>query len=689
MDSLDYAILGVFGLLLVVFYSRTLLWSILRSFSSDDTFKVSNSSGSRDVRAVMQENGKNFLVVYGSQTGTAEDYAKKFAKELVGKFPQLNVLVADLEDYDWDEQIALLGRSTPLALFMATYGEGDFPDPALPFERFLQDQDGETLKGLYFTLFGLGNSTYEFFNAAARNTQKMLTKAGAQQVGKFGMADDGAATTDEDYLSWKELIMEDLKDFLQLNEQDVVFRPAFDCQWRDSVSDDVYLGELSANYLPTQELPYNEANSLQTGPFSHNYPYLAPITTTFELFAKGNDRNCIHSEFDISGSNLKYSTGDHLGVFASNPTEKVDQFLRVLSLDANRVCELRPLDATTKVPFPSPTTIEAAVRYYLEITGPVSRQFFSMLVQYAPTETTKQKLLDLSKDKDLFASEITSKYFNIADALSYLSHGEPWTTVPWSFLIENIPRLQPRYYSISSSALSEKQTIHITAIVENMTIPDTKEHVVGVTTNMLRNIQLSMNKLPTEDIPVHYDLDGPRSLYGGHKLPIFVRKSPFKLPTNSGTPIIMVGPGTGAAPFRGFIRERVALAQREDSNVTMGPMMFFYGSRNESDYLYRDEWTQYATVLGESFQMFVAHSRLPGEPKVYVQDKLKEQESRVLDLLKAGAFIYVCGDAKAMAKDVSATFVGILSRGMSISTDEAAEMVKMYKNVGKYQEDVW
>lgn len=699
VDKFDIIILTLFAVLVAIYYNRDFLKDLFFN-SSDKVFKLENGSGSRDIVTVLKENNKNFLVVYGSQTGTAEDYAKKFAKELMAKF-KLNVMCVDLEDYDFDNLTAL-PSNIMISIFLSTYGEGDYPDNALLFETWLKslDQIDSSLKNINFTMFGLGNSTYEHFNGAAKSALKLLKENGANLIGDLGLADDGAGTTDEDYLSWNEKIVEKIKVFLKVDEQDLVFQSSFEINYLDNLNDKVFLGEPSSQYLSsfTGGVPFNKEKNLQTGPFNINYPYVAPIVKSIELFDPLSGRNCIHTEFDVSGSNMKYSTGDHLAVWPSNSDEAVATFLRAFNLKGDKIFDITLKDPTMKLPFPTPTTIESTVRYYLEITGPVSRQFIRSLVQFAPDDIIKSKLLELSNDKDQFVKEIISNYFNVADALLYISDGEPWTTVSWDFIIESIPRLLPRYYSISSSALNEKQTIHITSIVENnrndkVGLPP----VVGVTTNLLRNIQLDRSTVSEgavskseaiNPLPVHYNLDGPRNLFHGYKLPVHVRKSTFRLPTNPQTPVIMIGPGTGVAPFRGFIRERVRF-QELNPNVKLGKHLLFYGSRDLNDFLYRDEWEQYKQKLNGSFEMVVAHSRLPNQPKVYVQDKVKEREDEILKLLQDGAFVYICGDAKGMAKDTHSTFVGIYSRGLNIGETEAHEIIKMLKSQGKYQEDVW
>lgn len=674
LDNIDFAVLCALALAVVAYLGKDTLKSI---FSSDDSL-TSVVSDSRDIVKVAEENDKNYLVVYGSQTGTAEDYAKKFAKELIAKF-QLKVMCVDVEGYDF-EHLNELSSAIPISFFISTYGEGDFPDGAVALEEYLGMLNEGDLENVKYTMFGLGNSTYEFYNGSSKKAEKCLKDAGATLVGKLGLADDGAGTTDEDYLSWKDATFDALKDILHLSEHEEKFEPTYKYTVLEEIEEEnVSHGEPHISYLPS--------STDEKAPFTHSLPYLASVSKTKELF-NCDDRNCIHAEIELSDSNLTYHTGDHVGILPSNSNEKVEQFLKTFDLKPETVFNMESSDSTVKVPFPVPTTIGAAVRHYLEITGPISRITFGQLVQFAPNAEIKAKLLNLSKDKDEFAKQITSKYFNLADALLYLSDGASWPTVPWNFLAETLPHMQPRYYSISSSSSSEAKTVHITAVVENQPNPtESGEPITGVTTNLLRNIEISQNDKPTDSLPVHYDLKGPRNLYMNYKLPIHIRHSQFRLPSNPSTPVIMIGPGTGVAPFRGFIRERIASLSHDEPSE-LGKHILFYGSRNKDDYLYTEEWPEYAKKLGSAFEMVVAHSRI-GDKKVYVQDLLMERQTEVFDLIKKGAFIYVCGDAKGMAQGVHKSLVKIISQGNDISEDDASSTIKMMKTTGKYQEDVW
>lgn len=677
LDNLDFAVIIALALAVAYYFGKDFVFTNDNATSAG--FSVSGDENERDLGAAMKKNSKNSVVFYGSQTGTAEDFAHKLAKELHSKFG-LKVMTADLADYDYDNFQDL----DPEYLFffmMATYGEGEPTDNAVEFFNWL-DNDADQLANLKYTVFGLGNSTYEFYNAMGTKLSEKLEALGAEKFAEYGHGDDGLGTMDEDFLAWKEECFEALKNNLSFEERELVYEPSYELVETElsATDDSVSNGEPNRSYI-------NSTKDLKKGPFDHTHPYLAPICNSKELFSS-KDRSCIHIEFDLSDSNLKYSTGDHLAVWPSNSNENVKVFLKCFGLEgkANEVFALKALDSTVQLPFPTPITYEAAVRHHLEISGPISRQDLVSIAPFAPDEKTKNKVLALGSNKVEFALQIHDEYLNLADALMKLSEGLVWDTVPFVFLIELIPSLQPRYYSISSSSLKEKTRIHITAVVE---AEEHNGHVVtGVATNLLKNIEAKQNA-SKDKLYATYDLEGPKGKFHNFKLPVHVRRSTFKLPSNPSSPIILVGPGTGVAPMRGFIRERsTSLATSE--NLKLGKTLLFYGCRNrEEDYLYREEWPTYAQSLGESFEMDVAFSREDPSKKAYVQDKLIARADDINNLLEEGAFIYVCGDASKMARDVQATFTKIVSDQRGILNEKAAELIRSLKVQNRYQEDVW
>lgn len=349
----------------------------------------------------------------------------------------------------------------------------------------------------------------------------------------------------------------------------------------------------------------------------------------------------------------------------------------------NSVVRILPLEPTAKVPFPTPTTYDAAIRYYLEICATVSRQFLANLAQFAPTQASKDQLTKLGKDKKYFRDVVTDRLLNLAQALEIIESGQTWATVPFSVLIEGLHSLQPRYYSISSSSLAQQHKVSITAVVEEIKKPGAPHILKGVTTNYL----LALKKIQdtNADPSVHsqsYILGGPRNKYDGVQVPIHIRRSAFRLPSTHSTPVIMVGPGTGVAPFRAFVQERAACAARGE---TVGMTLLFFGCRRQNDdFLYREEWTEYKKVLGCKFDIITAFSR-EGPTKIYVQDCLKQHASRVNILIDQGAYFYVCGDASKMAHEVNLVLKMILAGQRSISAPESEKIIKDMRLGNRYQ----
>ncbi|KAL8928898.1 MAG: hypothetical protein Q9172_000736 [Xanthocarpia lactea] len=691
LDTLDLIVLVALVVGTAAYLTKGTYWGIPKdpyaaSFANANGAKAGKT---RNILEKLDESGKDAVVFYGSQTGTAEDYASRLAKEGSSRFG-LKTMVADLEDYDYENLDAF--PEDKLAIFvLATYGEGEPTDNAVDFFEFITGPDvsfsgdgaaeGQPLANMKFVAFGLGNNTYEHYQAVVRKVNDALIKLGAQRISAAGEGDDGAGTMEEDFLAWKEPMWTELAAKMNLEEREAVYEPTFGVTEREDLSADtneVYVGEPNKNHL--------EGKS--KGPYNSHNPYIAPIVESREVFTV-KDRNCLHMEIDISGSNLTYQTGDHIAVWPTNAGKEVDRFLNILGLSDRRhmVISVKGLDSTARVPFPTPTTYDAAVRYHMEICGPVSRQFVAALAAFAPDEDSKGEMARLGEDKDYFKEKVSNQYLNIAQVLERVSEAN-WTNVPFSIMIESIQKLQPRYYSISSSSLVQKSKISITAVVEEIRVPGSTPNIVkGVTTNYL--LALKQKQHGAADPDPHgltYAITGPRNKYDGCHVPVHVRHSNFKLPSDPSKPIIMVGPGSGVAPFRGFIQERAAQAKAGEN---VGKTILFYGCRKRSeDFLYRDEWEMYKQALGDSFELFTAFSR-ETDQKVYVQQRLLEQAALVDELLQKKGNFYVCGDASNMAREVSIVLSQIISSQRGVSAEKGEEIVKSMRSSNQYQEDVW
>ena len=461
-------------------------------------------------------------------------------------------------------------------------------------------------------------------------------------------------------------------------------------------------------------------------------PFPAPIAVARELFDVGADRNCVHLELNIEGSGINYQHGDHVGVWPCNPDIEVDRLLCALGLydKKDTVISVESLDpALAKVPFPVPTTYLTVLRHYIDIMAVASRQFLGAFVKFAPTPAAEEWIKSLATDKEEYAKVVTNGCLKLSEVLQLVSGTDisipptaenttPWH-VPFDLIISSIPRLQPRYYSISSSPKLHPNSIHITCVVlKHESIHHDKvplRWVYGVGSNFLLNLKHAANDdhvaLVTaakasahEHIP-QYSIEGPRSLYKAEKIyksPIHVRRSTFRLPTNPKTPVIMIGPGTGVAPFRGFVQERVAMARRtiEKNGVEglndWGKIYLYFGCRSsKKDFLYKEEWPEYATELHGKFIMRTAFSReppyKPDGGKIYVQDLMWEDKAVLSEAILTGkAYVYVCGDGKSMSKSVEDVLMKLLgeAKGGSAEKEGAAEL-KLLKERSRYLTDVW
>lgn len=600
LDTLDIVVLAALLLGTIAYFTKGTLWAVPK-----DPYAGSLANGSaakagktRDILEKMDETGKNCVIFYGSQTGTAEDYASRLAKEGSSRFG-LKTMTADLEEYDY-ENLDSFPEDKVAMFVLATYGEGEPTDNAVEFYEFISSEDvsfsqgggvsDKALSNLKYVAFGLGNNTYEHYNSMVRNVNKFLERLGAHRIGAAGEGDDGAGTMEEDFLAWKEPMWKDLSDSMGLQEREAVYEPVLEVTEKpemDPESDEVYLGEPNKNHL--------EGN--QKGPFNAHNPYIAPIVESKELFTV-KDRNCLHMEIDISGSNLSYTTGDHIAVWPTNAGKEVDRFLNILGLAEKRhtVVSVKGLDATAKIPFPSPTTYDAVVRYHMEICAPVSRQFVSSLAAFSPNDDIKAEMTKMGNDKDYFHDQVAGRNYNIAQLLEFLSRGQKWSKVPFTIFIEGLHKIQPRYYSISSSSLVQKNKISITAVVESIETPAATHVLKGVTTNYLLALKQKQHGDPSPDPHgLNYSITGPRNKYDGIHVPVHVRHSNFKLPSDPSKPIIMIGPGTGVAPFRGFVQER---AKQARDGETVGKTLLFFGCRRKTeDFIYEDEWEVCKTIF--------------------------------------------------------------------------------------------
>ncbi|XP_033905907.1 NADPH--cytochrome P450 reductase-like isoform X1 [Acipenser ruthenus] len=604
----------------------------------------------------MKKTGKNIVVFYGSQTGTAEEFANRLSKD--AQRYGMRGTVADPEEYDMSELSRLSEIDNSIAVFcMATYGEGDPTDNAQDFYDWLQEADDD-LSGVNFTVFGLGNKTYEHYNAMGKYVDKRLQQLGAKRIFDLGMGDDDG-NLEEDFVSWREQFwpavcehfgVEATGDESSIRQYELVVHT-------DINMNKVYTGEMGRlKSFETQKMPFDAKN-----------PFLGTVTANRKL-NKGGSRHLMHLELDISASKIRYDSGDHVAVYPINDTTLVNKIGEILNVDLDTVISLNNLDeeSNKKHPFPCPTSYRTALTHYLDITNPPRTNVLYELSQYATDpkdqETLRKMASSATEGKSHYQTWVLEAKRNILAVLQDMPSLRP----PIDHLCELLPRLQARYYSIASSSKVHSNSVHICAVVVEYETKTGRTNK-GVATNWLKN------KVPTDN---------------GHKsmVPLFVRKSQFRLPFKASTPVIMIGPGTGIAPFVGFIQERAWLKQQ---GKEVGETVLYYGCRHRNeDFLYQEELEQFEKD-GVLTQLNVAFSRDQAE-KVYVQHLLKKNKENLWKLIHTdNAHIYICGDARNMARDVQNTFYEIASELGSMTHTQAVDYVKKLMTKGRYSQDVW
>jgi NADPH-ferrihemoprotein reductase len=587
-DTRSFTAFITFGIATLVYLLRHKLWREKPNSAKPYGFRRKMEEGdTRDIVQKMKNAGKNCIIFFGSQSGIAEDIAARLAKEGHSRYG-LQTMVCNLEDYDYDNLCNF--PSDAVAMFViSTFGEGEPPDNAQDFYNLINDDSvsfssgDSSLSNLNFVSFGLGNSTYEHFNAASERIDKSLERLGGHRIGVAGRGDDGEKTTEEDFLAWKEPMWAALADKMGLEERESCYEPVFGVVERPDLSNKderVYLGE------PNQA----RLKGMIRAPFNSHNPFVGPVVSSRDLF-KDEGRSCLHLEIDLANSGLTYETGDHATVFPVNSDIEVDRFLRIFGLYEKRhtVVDLKALDRTAKVAFPTPTTYDTIARYKLEICAPVSRQLVQQLVAFAPNSQAKAELVKLGTEKDYFHQQITDRRMNLGQTLQRCGGEAVWSDVPFSMLVESIIPLQPRHFSISSSAMVAKDRLTITAKVESESIADSGFEFHGVASNYLFAVQQAQSKArKLGSCSIATDIHGPRGQYEGFKIPFYIRRSTYRLPSDPALPIIMVGPGTGVAPFRGFVQERAA---QKKAGLAVGPTLLFYGCRDKSkDMIYEEDW---------------------------------------------------------------------------------------------------
>ena len=531
------------------------------------------------------------------------------------------------------------------------------------------------LPKLRYAAFGLGNKNYKFYNRVIDVVVEGLDRLGANALMPLGKADDSNGGTDEDFTEWKQSVFTMFREKLGFEERPEQYEPTL------KVVEDISLDIIDLNLGEPVKARATKKGAAAISPIQ-----ALPVKVAKKLL-NTTDRNCLHLELDTSEfPELKYKTGDHLAVWPSNPTSEVQRLVIAMGLQGHTQTPLliQSLDPSVQVTVSSPTTWEALLQYYLEICAPVPREIVLALAQFAPSESSKITLKQLGEDKDAYHEFCSKMHVTLGRLLeSVCSTPGSWSNLPLSFVLESLPTLSPRHYSISSSSIVSPKQISITVATSSEDSPTHATPIPGLTTDYLLAIEQNKRHEPISG-PT-YDLSGPNNALGrGEKLFAHIRKSKFRLPTLAKNPIVMIASGSGIAPFRGFIaeRSRIATIGRE-----VGKSFLFFGCRSPDDYLYQDELKE-LEIPNKFVEIVPAFSRA-SEKKCYVQDRLKERAEEVLRLLlEENAYFYICGSA-AMARDVAASLCACLRQRKGWSESELREWSESMRKSHRWQEDVW
>ncbi len=392
-----------------------------------------------------------------------------------------------------------------------------------------------------------------------------------------------------------------------------------------------------------EKQPFMSSASAQN-PYTRHNPLAAKLLENRVLNRDGSSKDVRHLVVDITGSGLTYESGDSLGVYAANRPQLVEEIIELLGATGNEPVDLPSATA--------PVSLREALTSRLSLGSPMKK----ILETFAARTTDPKEKAQLDELLAAGAEESRESFLAQREYLDLLEEFPGVRLTPQEF-VSHLRRLQPRLYSIASSPKMHPGQVHLT--VAPVRYESNFRRRYGVCSTFLADRVTRRKTL----------------------IPVFVAKSHFGLPEDPTRDIIMVGPGTGIAPFRAFAQERVA------TGATGRNWLFFGDQHERTDYLYGDEWKR-LLAEGRMARIDLAFSR--DQPrKIYVQDRMREAAAELWAWVRDGAHFYVCGDAHRMAKDVDAALHEIIAKQGGMETAAAADYVKQMKKDRRYQRDVY
>jgi sulfite reductase (NADPH) flavoprotein alpha-component len=528
----------------------------------------------------------NVTILYASQTGNAAAVAQKLHDQLANN--SVPVTLTNMLDY----RPKNLKKETHLIIVASTYGDGEAPDEALSFYKTIMGDKAPNLCHLSYSIFSLGDSTYDLFCQTGIEFDERFETLGANRLLERVDADidyDETAT-----------------------------------QWINAIT-----SVISDSESPSETNKTTGNAAIQN--WSENQPFSGEVLNIIDLTDDLSDKNVWHLEIGIDESGIHYLPGDIIALLPENDTELVHQLIETTKLSADESVLIKD----------EKYSLKDALVTKLDITS-LNRK---LVESYA--ELTTLTPIDLA--------EIDIEQLIESGDLLDLIQAKP-SPLSAQGLVDLLRPLRSRQYSIASSQSMVDDEVHVT--VKQVAYKSLKRERKGVCSNWLAKL--------TE----------------GDSVPLYIKtNNSFKLPTDNTAKIIMVGAGTGIAPFRSFLQER-------DDKGLMGNTWLFFGEQHfKSDFLYQTEWQKHVKT-GVLEKISLAFSR-DQEEKIYVQNRIVEQAETLFEWLENGASIYVCGDRNHMAKDVHNAFIEVITEQGQKSTEEAEEYLQELVTKRRYQRDIY
>lgn len=539
---------------------------------------------------------RQVLILSGSQTGNARRVAEQLQEQLQGL--NATIRLESIGDY----KARQLAEEDVVLLVCSTQGEGEYPEEAISFAKFLFGKRAPSLNQLSFAVLALGDSSYPLFCEAGKNLDLRFAELGATRL--FDRIDCD--------LSYE----------------------AQATQWRQDIRG-VLHEQLTLRHATNTEASALSQSTIQN--HTKDAPYRATLLTQQKITARAANKNVQHLEIDLADSGIEYQAGDALGVFVKNNPDLVTAFLNALGLDA-----------TTSVTLSTglELSLELALLEHLELT----QNNVGFIKSWAELSQHPDLLQRLEQTESLHDYANSTPMLTLVQSYPASVDAQTWITL--------LRPLTPRMYSIASAQDEVGAEVHLTLGV--VQYQHDGQSFAGVASDYLG--------LQREE---------------GDELEVFVEPNPrFRLPTDPSTPIIMIGSGTGVAPFRAFMQ------QREADQASGAAWLIFGNQRFTDDFLYQSEWQRWHK-LGLLSKTHFAWSRQKPNTKVYVQHRIQENGAELWQWIQQGAHIYVCGDANTMAKAVEQALLELISTHGQLNEEDADAYLDQLRDERRYQRDVY